>query len=343
MARSMQRYTLRFGSKTLLLVPWPCNSTLTPLVVVFQARTLPAIPPPKASKHLACKLPTICLNIPSPKTNEKTDSGAWCVRLDLDLDLTLQFLVLGPLRFGDAHLAARCHLPAGTYPPTHSACPVSTRFTLYISVRFGVQLASRCFLSVHFTTSALPQSATIRRTSCMQTPPQHPILPSYNICPDASSYKSAEHLTRKRPCCPLSFHRTAFAPTQAATNSPNTSHANAPAAPYPSIVQHLPRRPHPARNVPSPPAPPKNKRGGGFRKSVASRYLSRIVQPQCREGGTRYTSPAKPMKAMAKMPAVTSATGTPRMACGTSFSSSRSRMPAKTVSARAKPNAVETA
>lgn len=57
----------------------------------------------------------------------------------------------------------------------------------------------------------------------------------------------------------------------------------------------------------------------------------------------RYTNPAKPMKAMARMPAVTSATGTPRMACGTSFSSSRSRIPAKTVSASAKPKAVETA
>ena len=56
-----------------------------------------------------------------------------------------------------------------------------------------------------------------------------------------------------------------------------------------------------------------------------------------------HTRPAKPMNAIARIPAVTSATGTPRIARGTSLSSSRSRMPEKTTSARAKPTAVETA
>lgn len=126
---------------------------------------------------------------------------------------------------------------------------------------------------------------------------------------------------------------------------PNASHASAPCSTHPSIVQHLPDANLPP--IPSatfhPPAPSKNKRGGGFRKPVASRYVLSYALQLNAGAAHRYTKPAKPMKAMAKMPAVTSATGTPRMACGTSFSSSRSRMPAKTVSARAKPNAVETA
>lgn len=53
--------------------------------------------------------------------------------------------------------------------------------------------------------------------------------------------------------------------------------------------------------------------------------------------------PVKPMKAMARRPAVTSAIGTPRIARGTSASSSCMRMPAKSASAKAKPSAVATA
>lgn len=122
---------------------------------------------------------------------------------------------------------------------------------------------------------------------------------------------------------------------------PNTSHANTPAAPYPSIVQRLPRRlPHPVRDIPSPRAIQKQTRR---RIPKARRLASYLCLAPFSPMQDYYTNPAKPMKAMAKMPAVTSATGTPRMACGTSFSSSRSRMPAKTVSARAKPSAVETA
>ena len=55
-----------------------------------------------------------------------------------------------------------------------------------------------------------------------------------------------------------------------------------------------------------------------------------------------YTSPEKPMKAMARMPAVTSAIGVPRNDSGTSSNSNRSRIPAKSTSASAKPRAVET-
>ena len=50
----------------------------------------------------------------------------------------------------------------------------------------------------------------------------------------------------------------------------------------------------------------------------------------------------KPMKAMARMPAVTSAIGVPRNDSGTSSNSNRSRIPAKSTSASAKPRAVET-
>ena len=55
-----------------------------------------------------------------------------------------------------------------------------------------------------------------------------------------------------------------------------------------------------------------------------------------------YTSPEKPMKAMARMLAVMSAMGTPRNAAGTSSNSSRSRIPAKSTSARPNPRAVAT-
>ena len=48
------------------------------------------------------------------------------------------------------------------------------------------------------------------------------------------------------------------------------------------------------------------------------------------------------MKAMARMPAVTSAIGVPRNDSGTSSNSNRSRIPAKSTSASAKPRAVET-
>ena len=65
------------------------------------------------------------------------------------------------------------------------------------------------------------------------------------------------------------------------------------------------------------------------------RWLFRIA-------GRRYTSPEKPMKAMARIPAVISAIGTPLNALGTSSNSSLSRMPAKSTSARANPNAVAT-
>lgn len=65
------------------------------------------------------------------------------------------------------------------------------------------------------------------------------------------------------------------------------------------------------------------------------RWLFRIA-------GRRYTSPEKPMKAMARIPAVISAIGTPLNALGTSSNSSLSRMPAKSTSARANPSAVAT-
>lgn len=55
-----------------------------------------------------------------------------------------------------------------------------------------------------------------------------------------------------------------------------------------------------------------------------------------------YTSPENPMKAMARIPAVISAMGTPLKALGTSSKSRRSRIPAKSTSARAKPSAVAT-
>ena len=50
--------------------------------------------------------------------------------------------------------------------------------------------------------------------------------------------------------------------------------------------------------------------------------------------------PAKPMNAIARIPATISATGTPRMARGTSASSSCVRMAANRASARANPPAV---
>ena len=56
----------------------------------------------------------------------------------------------------------------------------------------------------------------------------------------------------------------------------------------------------------------------------------------------RGTTFANPINAIAKSPAVISAIGTPRIAVGVSSTSKRSRMPAKRISARAKPRAVAT-
>lgn len=55
-----------------------------------------------------------------------------------------------------------------------------------------------------------------------------------------------------------------------------------------------------------------------------------------------YTSPEKPMKAIASMAAVMSATGVPFSAAGTPSSSRRSRIPANITSASPKPMAVDT-
>ena len=56
----------------------------------------------------------------------------------------------------------------------------------------------------------------------------------------------------------------------------------------------------------------------------------------------RGTTFANPINAIAKSPAVISAIGTPRIAVGVSSTSRRSRIPAKRISARAKPSAVAT-
>lgn len=53
-----------------------------------------------------------------------------------------------------------------------------------------------------------------------------------------------------------------------------------------------------------------------------------------------YTIPEKPIKAMARMPAVTSAIGIPFISLGISANSSVSRIPAKITSASPKPRAV---
>ncbi len=71
-------------------------------------------------------------------------------------------------------------------------------------------------------------------------------------------------------------------------------------------------------------------------KEVAVRTTSSVSEY------SGYTSPENPMNAMARMPAVMSAMGTPRKAPGTSSKSRRSRIPAKSTSARAKPRAVAT-
>ena len=52
------------------------------------------------------------------------------------------------------------------------------------------------------------------------------------------------------------------------------------------------------------------------------------------------TTPLKPMKAIAKRPAVSSAIGVPCIAFGTLLSANCSRIPAKRTSANAKPSAV---
>jgi len=57
----------------------------------------------------------------------------------------------------------------------------------------------------------------------------------------------------------------------------------------------------------------------------------------------RGTKPPKPMKAMASIPAVTSAMGTPFMPLGVPVSAICSRKPAKITSASAKPTAIEAA
>ncbi len=57
----------------------------------------------------------------------------------------------------------------------------------------------------------------------------------------------------------------------------------------------------------------------------------------------RYTTPVKPMNAMARMPAVMRAMGVPFMPFGASISSMCSRMPAKMTNAKAKPKAMPTA
>ena len=56
----------------------------------------------------------------------------------------------------------------------------------------------------------------------------------------------------------------------------------------------------------------------------------------------RGTTLANPINAIASNPAVISAMGTPRNDCGTSSISRRSRIPAKSTNARAKPSAVAT-
>lgn len=68
----------------------------------------------------------------------------------------------------------------------------------------------------------------------------------------------------------------------------------------------------------------------------------RPVRSRTARRPARYTRPEKPMKAMARIPAVMSAMGTPRNDLGTSSKSRRSRIPAKRISARAKPRAVDT-
>ena len=55
-----------------------------------------------------------------------------------------------------------------------------------------------------------------------------------------------------------------------------------------------------------------------------------------------YTRPENPMNAMARIPAVISAMGMPLNALGTSSKSRRSRIPAKSTSAKANPRAVAT-
>lgn len=220
--------------------------------------------------HLACNTPTESLQTPRTQTpyrlsqqslsKNKRGDGQRCV-LRVARDPTLQFLALGPLRFGDA--LYRPLTPTRRHRPlTRSACPACIRFVLSISVRFGDQLGL-------------------------------PLLP---IRPVHHTYPAAIH-----------------------NNPPNTSHTNALTAPYPSIAQHLPRckqlqirrTPRPqtpllrpilpsystcpdAFPIPSatfhPPAPSKNKRGGGFRKSVASRYLVLRPSTQCRGGTSLYQS-----------------------------------------------------
>ena len=63
-------------------------------------------------------------------------------------------------------------------------------------------------------------------------------------------------------------------------------------------------------------------------------YNCKLLTVNCQ---LNQTSPANPMKANAKMPAVTSAIGTPFIPFGTSDSVSCSRKPAKTTKAKVKP------
>ena len=76
--------------------------------------------------------------------------------------------------------------------------------------------------------------------------------------------------------------------------------------------------------------------------TVPAMLPDRLFLPDSRYRFGTYTSPENPMKAMARIPAVISAMGTPLKALGTSSKSRRSRIPAKSTSARAKPSAVAT-
>ena len=81
----------------------------------------------------------------------------------------------------------------------------------------------------------------------------------------------------------------------------------------------------------------KEKRGNVLNVTLYPVLFS-LWETLCYGRGTR---PLKPMKAMARMPAVTSAMGTPFMPLGVPVRSICSRRPAKITSAMAKPTAIE--
>ena len=66
------------------------------------------------------------------------------------------------------------------------------------------------------------------------------------------------------------------------------------------------------------------------------------IEKRPMKSGNNYTSPEKPINAIAKIPAVIRAMGAPSRALGTSSNSRRSRIPAKRTKAKPKPSAVET-